>query len=332
MARIRRVHDDFDGAWKNMLSERRFAAFVAFFMPDVYDQIDWSRAVEFLEQELRAITRKSKRGNRAVDRLVKVWLKDGTESWVLVHIEIQSQEDAEFPLRMFQYRYRALDLFGERPIACLAILGDSNTNWRPHRYANGFWNTQVAFDFGVVKLLDFAGRLDALQQSDNPFARFVVAHLKTLETQSDYETRLEWKLRIIQGLYDMGVPDAEIGQLCHDFDWLLALPEPLALRYHNTMTRFEEEKEMPHLTTSEKIGRKIGMKIGLEEGRQEGRQEGIAIGEEQGRRNLLLDQAEIKFGPLTEETREAIRNLSSVHLDRIGRAILMAQTLQELGL
>src|SRR2546425_7918430 len=104
---------------------------------------------------------------------------------------------------------------------------------------------------------DRSCRLDELEKSANPFARFVLAHLKTLETQGDYETRLEWKLRIIQGLYDMGVPDAEIGQLCHDFDWLLALPEPLALRYHNTMTRFEEEKEMPHLTTSERIGRKV---------------------------------------------------------------------------
>ena len=80
MARTRRVQDDFDGAWKNMLSERRFASFISFFLPEAYLLIDWSRPVEFLEQELRAITRKSKRGHRAVDRLVKVWLNDGTES------------------------------------------------------------------------------------------------------------------------------------------------------------------------------------------------------------------------------------------------------------
>jgi hypothetical protein len=76
-----RVQDDFDGAWKNMLSERRFASFVGFFMPEVFDQIDWKRGVEFLEQELRAITRKTRRGLRSVDRLVKVWLTSGLESW-----------------------------------------------------------------------------------------------------------------------------------------------------------------------------------------------------------------------------------------------------------
>jgi hypothetical protein len=99
--RVQRVRDDFDGAWKNMLSEKRFASFLAFFLPDAYPLIDWTHPVEFLEQELRAITRKSRRGNRAVDRLVKVWLNDGTQSWVLVHIEIQSQRMPTFPCGCF---------------------------------------------------------------------------------------------------------------------------------------------------------------------------------------------------------------------------------------
>src|SRR5690349_7746040 len=123
--------DDFDGAWKNMLTERRFESFVAFFMPDVHDLIDWTREVEFKEQELRAITRRTKRGHRSVDRLVKVWLKSGRETWILVHVEIQSQEDASLPYRIMQCRYRVLDQFGEREIECLAILGDPNANWRP---------------------------------------------------------------------------------------------------------------------------------------------------------------------------------------------------------
>ena len=118
------IHDDFDGAWKNMLTEQRFADFVAFFLPDLYDQIDWTERVVFLEQELRAITRKTKRGQRALDRLVKVWLTDGSEQWVLAHVEIQSQQDETLPKRLFQYYFRAFDLFDGRSMTCLAILGD----------------------------------------------------------------------------------------------------------------------------------------------------------------------------------------------------------------
>lgn len=332
MARDRRpprqIRDDFDGAWKNMLTERRFASFVAFFMPDIFDLIDWSRGAEFLEQELRAITRKSKRGQRSVDRLVKIWLKDGNERWVLIHAEIQAQEDVEFPLRMFRYRYRALDLFDERPLTCLAILGDVNSNWRPHGYASSFWGTNIDFTFRMVKLVDFADRLDVLETSDNPFARFVVAHLKTLETQGDYETRLQWKLRLIQGLYDMGLPEDEIGQLGHDFDWLLALPEPLAQSYFRSMTRFEEERTMPHLSTFERIGRREGRK----EGRKEGRAEGQAEGRVEGRKEVLIDQMREKFGPLPEQTVAQIEELSEAQVDRCLRAILTAKSVDELGL
>jgi hypothetical protein len=319
----RRVRDDFDGAWKNMLRERRFAAFVAFFLPQISEQIDWSRKVEFLEQELRAITRRSRRGQRSVDRLVKVWLRDGAEQWVLVHVEIQSQEDADFPLRMFQYYFRALDLFEGRPIACLAILGDENPTWKPGSYQNALWNTRVEFEFGVVKLLEYRERLEELEKSANPFARFVLAHLKTLETQGDYETRLEWKVRILQGLYDLGVAEEEIGQLYHDFDWLLALPTALAARYHTTMTEFEEKQEMPHVSTAERIGRQIGRKEGREEGRQEG-----AVQEAQ---SLLLLIGSKRFGPPTQEIQDRVRAIAQREpLENLCTRVLEAETWQDL--
>lgn len=50
-----------------MLTEQRFAAFTAFFLPDIYALIDWTHTPIFLEQELRAITRKTKRGSGSVE-------------------------------------------------------------------------------------------------------------------------------------------------------------------------------------------------------------------------------------------------------------------------
>ena len=270
------------------------------FLPDIYSEIDWKRGSEFLEQEMRAITRKTRRGQGAVDKLVKVWLRDGTEKWVLIHIEIQSQEESGFPFRMFRYYFRGRDLFPERSIACLAVLGDDNANWKPDRYADALWHTSVDFRFRVVKLKEYTDRLDELEQSANPFARFVLAHLKTVQTQGDYETRMQWKIRIIQGLYDMGVPEEEIGQLYHDFDWLLTLPEPLATRYHKTMTRFEEERTMPHLSTAERIGRREGRKEGKQEGREEGRQEGREEGRQEGRVVGQLEEAQASLLEIIE--------------------------------
>ena len=93
---------DFDGNWKEIITEF-FEQFVAFFMPDLYAEVNFSRPVEFLEQELLQVLEAIGADTKKVtDKLVKVWLKDGTEKWVLVHIEVQSYFEKLFPKRMFQ--------------------------------------------------------------------------------------------------------------------------------------------------------------------------------------------------------------------------------------
>jgi hypothetical protein len=60
-------------------------------------------------------------GMRRADRLVRVWLPDGEETWLLIHIEVQSQEEQGFARRMFIYYYRIFDNY-EREVVSLAVL------------------------------------------------------------------------------------------------------------------------------------------------------------------------------------------------------------------
>ena len=69
---------------------------------------------------------------------------------------------------------------------------------------------------------------------------------------------------------------------------------------------------MAHLSTAERIGRQIGR--------------------EEGRRDLLLDQLTVKFGPLDPQVVARVNGLAPAELERVGRAILSAQTLEDLGL
>ena len=39
-------------------------------------------------------------------RRVKVRLKDGTEEWLLIHVEVQGTHEEDFDRRMFRYFYR----------------------------------------------------------------------------------------------------------------------------------------------------------------------------------------------------------------------------------
>ncbi len=92
----------YDQTWKEAMNQW-FEPFVAFFFPQVHRDIDWSRGWESLDKEFQQIVREAEQGDKRADKLVKVWLRDGTDLWLLIHIEIQSQREAAFPQRMFVY-------------------------------------------------------------------------------------------------------------------------------------------------------------------------------------------------------------------------------------
>ena len=96
---------DYDAPWKEAI-ELYFHEFMDFFFPALAPQIDWQQDHEFLDKELQQIVRDADLGRRWADKLVKVWLLDGTETWILIHIEVQSQYQADFAQRMYTYNYR----------------------------------------------------------------------------------------------------------------------------------------------------------------------------------------------------------------------------------
>ena len=101
---------DYDSPWKEAL-DAYFEAFLALLFPEVHAQIDWSRGYESLDKEFQQVVREAEVGRRYVDKLVKVWTKDGVECWVLIHVEVQTTRDAEFPRRMYVYNYRVFDRY-----------------------------------------------------------------------------------------------------------------------------------------------------------------------------------------------------------------------------
>lgn len=123
------ARQDYDSPWKDILA-RLFPHFIAFFCPDIYVAINWSRDFEFLDKELQKIAANAAIGRRLADKLVKVYLRDGREVWILIHIEIQGKRERGFARRMFVYHYRVFNLHDHRVVS-LAILTDDDPRWRP---------------------------------------------------------------------------------------------------------------------------------------------------------------------------------------------------------
>lgn len=222
----------------------------------------WSRGYDFLDQELRQVVRDAELGKRLIDKLVKVWKLSGEETWVLAHIEIQSQEESSFSDRMFVYYYRLRDRY-QQPIASLAILGNERTTWRPPPFQTELWGCRVLFEFPIIKLLDYESRWAELEASQNPFAIAVMAHLKTKETRNDAQARKEWKFRLTRRLYEQGYERQDILNLFRFLDWMMELPEGLKQEFWTDLEQYEQEKQMPYVTSIEQMG--------IEKGREEER-------------------------------------------------------------
>jgi hypothetical protein len=243
--------DQFDSPWKDIL-EAYFQDFIQFFFPQIHSEIDWLRGYDFLDLELQQVVRDAELGKRLADKLVKVWKLNGQETWVLIHIEIQSQEESQFGERMFVYYYRLRDKY-DLPIASLAILGDERETWRPRPFQRELWGCEVSFSFPMIKLLDYSTHWNELEESQNPFAIAVMAHLKTKETRNDAMARKEWKFRLTRSLYERGYERQDILNLFRFIDWILELPEDLKQSFRDELEQYERERQMPYITSIERM-------------------------------------------------------------------------------
>lgn len=94
-----------------------------------------------------------------------------------------------------------------------------------------------------------------LEASDNPFAVVVMAHRKTQDMTQAARERLQWKLRLIKGLYKRGYSRQDILDIFGILDRMMRLPEPLELTLLDELRQFEEENQMPYISSIERIGR-----------------------------------------------------------------------------
>ncbi|MHC5742596.1 MAG: RpnC/YadD family protein [Nostoc sp.] len=257
---------EFDSPWKQIL-QLYFEEFMLFFFPLAHGEIDWTQQPEFLDKELQQVVRDAELGRRLVDKLVKIYRIGGEESWILVHLEVQSQEESDFAQRMFSYNYRIFDRY-KRSVASLAVLGDDRTTWRPNQFSYCLFGCQVDFRFPVIKLLDYQQRLSELESSRNPFATVVMAHLAALETRNDRLQRKQQKLTLVRRLYEQGFEREDVLNLLAFVDWLLTLPQDLEQEFRREVEQLEAEQRMQYITSFERNARREelleGIELGLE--------------------------------------------------------------------
>lgn len=308
-----------DEAWKHILNAH-LKDFVEFFWLEAYEDIDWTKPYEILEQELLSIGIKEEIGNRYVDKLFKVFLKNGREQWLLLHIEVQHTKENDFTETMFIYFYRIYDRY-RQDVASIAILADTDKTWRPNQYRRQVWNSEIARTFEVIKLIDFKSKIAELENHTNPFAMVILIQLAALETKVNDKHRLLTKLEFIRALHKRGWSAEKSLNMYRFLDTLLCLNPKFELEYAESAKKIDEEFNVSIMLTGERLGYQKGMQEGIEQGIEQGIQYGEA--------HMLLNQLKVKFNDLPESYVERINRADANTLNQWGINLLMAQSLDE---
>ena len=216
----------FDEAWKQII-EQFFPQFVRFFVPELHDAIDFQKPITFLDKEMAQFGQQALSGAKVVDKLAQVFLKEGGEQWILVHIEVQGDADPDFSMRMFRYFYRIFDRYGKE-IVSMAILTERASSSADGRYEWKVFGSGVEFHYLAFNLMDYDR--EQLLADKNPIALVVLAaqERERLRRRGD---RFDAKWYLIRRLYERGYSREEIISLFKFIDWVIRLSDDEETRH-----------------------------------------------------------------------------------------------------
>jgi predicted transposase YdaD len=229
-----------DTLWKSIL-EDVFEDFLRFFYPNADDIFDLEKGFDFLDKELEELFPQTQRKDvRYVDKLVRVWLKNGREEWILIHVEVQGNGDKTFAKRMFIYRYRIQDKY-DRPIVAWAILTDKNKKFHPTEYRESLLGTEVIYRFNSYKVINQDEK--SLNESQNPFAIVLLTVLLALKKDKVKEVELiDLKLDLVKKLYQKAIPKKKIQALMNFLKHYVSFNEENTVIFEQKLDQFKGKK------------------------------------------------------------------------------------------
>jgi len=244
--------------------EEIFDDLLTFLFPKANQVFDFERGVEFLDKELAEMYPEPDKAKETkfVDKLVKVYNRDGTDEWVLVHVEVQGHHDPDFAKRMFKYFCRIFDRY-DRPLTAIAIFTGKDGKKLPDRYERRFQGTDLIYKYNTLCILDFTD--EELELSNNPFAWVVRVAKKALLEGKDLDSELlRQKLIIAKSLYHKGFIRQKIDALLTFLHNYIRFADPKFNRIFmeeldqitgkkNTMGIIEYIKEQKIIEISEKV-------------------------------------------------------------------------------
>jgi predicted transposase YdaD len=295
-----------DRLFKQVLQEF-FIEFLELFFPEVAAFVDRKTLIG-LDKEI--FTDVTSGETHEVDILFRAKFHD-SEKVFLLHVESQSYKQENFGSRMHQYysRLRSKYLI---PVCSFAVFSYKTpydpelgqyVEWLPHRKA-----LEYNYDVLQLNLLDWKNYLNR----PNPLASALMSKMRIVR-----KDRVKVKIACLKMLAGLELNRAQKRLLSGFIDTYLDLNTKEQQNFEEELVKepFEEQEKIMELTTSWK---EEGIKIGRAEGKAE------------GRREMVLEQLNFRFGELKTPFRKQILALSEAKIQELAKAIFEFKSLNDL--
>jgi hypothetical protein len=244
---IRQKQIDNDEFWKTLLAEF-FPEAIQLIHPKLYEAIDWSVPVVFIEQEFFNALKgrfKIKDKRKFADKLARLRLKSGEDAYIVVHAEAQHVPEDDFNKRMYIYRsliYLWLDM---DEITAIAIFTGAPPSADSLKYSHSCYDTHISYAYPFYIIAE--QNEEELLKSDNPFTVAVLATLYTYQTINDAERRFAFKRKIFELAQKKSIPIDRMAKLLTFVKDFMYLPEALDREFE------KESKSLSNFLTGHKM-------------------------------------------------------------------------------
>jgi hypothetical protein len=251
---------------------------------------------------------------------VKNWRADlagRTVSGAMVHIELQSDNDPEMPLRMAEYALGILRRYKQYPQQLVLFVGNGKLTMKPVLEAPGM---SYHYDQLDIRQLDGGKLIASGQISDNLLG--VLAKL---------DDATQGIRKVLRKIAKLGV-----GKRNAALSLLFAAAEIRSLQH----TVSEEVRKVPVLVKTSlndktfgpwiRKGMAKGMEKGMQRGMATGMEKGVQIGVQRGTERTLRLLLQQRFGKLPSDISTRLGKLSERKIELLLAGIMAGKSLHQL--
>lgn len=142
----------------------------------------------------------------------------------------------------------------------------------------------------------------------------VMAHLKTKATTGAPQQCQQWKWVLVRRLFEQGYSRNDVVELFRLVDWMMGLSREMEQEFRADLRQYQEDRQMPYITSVERLAK------------EEGAKEGVAL----ARREVILETLTLRFTTVPAVLAEQLNQVDEMAVLReLQRQAVIASSLEQ---